>query len=185
MNFLDSILEILKGLLQQGSTNKEEKNPSNTRQFSPKKELSENGYTLIDMLNSVGHEHASFCICDPDQQDYPIIFSSHGFCELTGYAHDEIEGKNCRFLQGNDTCKDEILRIRNAIREHKEINVNLLNYKKDGTPFNNEFFLLPLYNDEAKSKLVYFIGVQCSVNHLGPGQMPKNLGWVYANGIHS
>jgi len=184
MNFLDSILEILKGLLQQGNTNKEEKIPS-TRQFTPDKELSENGYTLIDMLNSIGHEHVSFCICDPDKDDIPIIFSSDGFCELTGYAHNEIEGKNCRFLQGNDTSKDEVTRIGCAIKERKEICVNLLNYKKDGTPFNNEFFLLPLYNDESKSKLVYFIGVQCSVNHLGPGQMPKNLGWVYANGIHS
>ena len=172
MNILDSILDILKGLLQ--SDNPADEIPS--RQFFPAKDLSEDGYTLIDMLNSIGHDHVSFCLCDPDKHDMPIIFSSDGFCELTGYSHNEIEGKNCRFLQGKDTCKDEVNRISLAVKHEKEISVNLLNYKKDGTPFNNEFFLLPLYSDRNKSKLAYFIGVQCPVAALGPGQMPKNVG---------
>ena len=123
------------------------------RQFDPTKELGETDEILISMLNSKGHEHIPFCICDPDKKDCPIVFSSDGFCEFTGYSHDEIEGRNCRFLQGKDTKKDDVDRIRTAIKDQVPTSVNLLNYRKDGTPFVNEFFLAPLR--DSKHKLVY------------------------------
>lgn len=126
------------------------------------------------MLNSAGHEDVSFCICDPDQKDCPIVFASDGFCNFTGYAVDEIEGRNCRFLQGPGTEKADVDKIRSAVKNEKEDSVNLLNYKKDGTSFNNEFFLSPLYGKDGKLK--YYIGVQCSVKKLGPGQAPANPG---------
>jgi PAS domain S-box-containing protein len=131
-------------------------------------------FQIIDMLNSAGHEDVSFCICDPDQDDCPIIFASDGFCNFTGYAVDEIEGRNCRFLQGPGTEKADVDKIRSAIKNEKEDSVNLLNYKKDGTSFNNEFFLSPLYGKDGR--LEYYIGVQCSVKKLGPGQAPANPG---------
>ena len=155
---------------------------STARQFVPEKELCERDMTIIDMLNSAGHEHVSFCVCDPDQHDCPIIFASDGFCEFTGYSGAEIEGRNCRFLQGADTKKEDVDRIRTAIKEEKEGSVNLLNYRKDGTAFVNEFFLSPLHNKEGK--LLYFIGVQCPVAKEGPGQAPANPGWVYTQGLH-
>jgi PAS domain S-box-containing protein len=105
------------------------------------------------MLNSVGHEHIPYCVCDPFLEDNPIVFSSDGFCELTGYAHTEIEGKNCRFLQGPDTQKDDVDRIRHAIHHQTPTTVNLLNYRKDGTTFVNEFFISPLYDPD--HQLVY------------------------------
>lgn len=156
---------------------------SNARQFDPKKKLCERDYTIIDMLNSKGHEAVCYCVCDPDLEDMPIIFSSDGFCDFTGYSHDEIEGKNCRFLQGADTSKDDVDRIRKAIKEETETSVNLLNYRKDGSTFINEFFISPLYDD--RKKLAYFIGVQCPVRKKGPGQMPSNSGWVYSQGNHA
>ena len=54
---------------------------------------------MIFYAYSVGHEDVSFCVTDPDQNDCPIIFASDGFCRFTGYDAQEIEGKNCRFLQ--------------------------------------------------------------------------------------
>lgn len=123
------------------------------RQFKAEKELCESDEILVAMLNSKGHEHIPFCVCDPDKADCPIIFSSDGFCELTGYGHGEIEGKNCRFLQGKDTKKQDVDRIRKAISDQVPTSVNLLNYKKDGSPFANEFFLSPLR--DSNTKLVY------------------------------
>jgi len=105
------------------------------------------------MLNSKGHEHIPFCVCDPDKKDCPIVFSSDGFCEFTGYSHGEIEGRNCRFLQGKDTKKEDVDRIRTAIKDQVPTSVNLLNYRKDGSPFVNEFFLAPLR--DSQKNLVY------------------------------
>ena len=123
------------------------------RQFKAEKELSESDEILIAMLNSKGHEHIPFCVCDPDKPDCPIIFSSDGFCEFTGYSHSEIEGQNCRFLQGKDSKKEDVDRIRKAIKDQEPSSVNLLNYRKDGSPFVNEFFLAPLR--DSNDKLIY------------------------------
>jgi len=155
-----------------------------TRPFVSTKVLLEKDQILVDMLNSAGHETICFCICDPDLDDNPIIFASDGFCDFTGYALDEIEGRNCRFLQGPETSKEDVDRIRKAIKEDTETNVNLLNYRKDGTKFVNQFFLSPLHYAKDEKKAAYYIGVQCCVKKRGPGQMPSNLGWVYTMGNH-
>lgn len=151
--------------------------PPTARQFVPTKDLCEKDFVVIDMLNSAGHEHVSFCITDPAKTDNPIIFCSDGFSNFTGYASTEIEGRNCRFLQGKETSETDVTRIRTCIQQGLAVSVNLLNYRKDGTPFNNEFFLSPLYDND--KQLCYFIGVQCPVKHLGPGQAPSNPGYVH------
>jgi PAS domain S-box-containing protein len=123
---------------------------SKARQFSAIKELCEKDEIIIAMLNSPGHEGVPFCVCDPDQPDLPIIFASDGFCAFTGYQHNEIEGRNCRFLQGTATKPSDVDRIRNAIHDQEAVSVNLLNYRKDGSTFNNEFFLSPLQSSDNK-----------------------------------
>jgi PAS domain-containing protein len=49
--------------------------------------------------------------------DNPIIYASEGFSKFTGYSKEEIEGRNCRFLQGKDSNPDDVSRIREAIQE--------------------------------------------------------------------
>ena len=89
------------------------------------------------MLNSTP-ETVSYCITDPHQPDNPVIFISRGFTTLTGYEFHDIVGKNCRFLQGDETDANDVKRIRDALKCEQECSVNLLNYKKDGTKFVNE-----------------------------------------------
>uniref|UniRef100_A0A7S3QJQ0 PAS domain-containing protein n=1 Tax=Chaetoceros debilis TaxID=122233 RepID=A0A7S3QJQ0_9STRA len=179
LSFLHFLADKFQGLEE------EEKKSSNVRSFSPLKSLIEKDHVLVDMLNSHGHEQVCFCICDPDVMDCPIIFASEGFCNFTGYNYDEIEGRNCRFLQGPKTSKEDVDAIRKAIKEETEVNVNLLNYRKDGATFVNQFFLAPLHYRDDPVKAAYYIGVQCSVPTLGPGQMPANPGWVYTQGNHA
>ena len=171
MTTKEAILSFLGNILADPP---EPQTTSSARQFTTTKDLIEKDQILIDMLNSEGHEDVCYCICDPDLDDTPIIFSSDGFCKLTGYDHAEIEGRNCRFLQGPDTLREDVDRIRGAIKENDEINVNLLNYRKDGSTFVNQFFLSPLRS--GSNKVVYYIGVQCRVEQKGPGQMPANPG---------
>ena len=153
------------------------------RPFYPTKDLVEKDQMLIDMLNSQGHEDVCFCICDPHQNDMPIVFSSEGFCNFTGYAPEEIEGRNCRFLQGEQTSQEDVSRIRKAIASKTEANVNLVNYRKDGSTFVNQFYLAPMYSKNDPSDTIYFIGVQCSVDRQGPGQMPANPGEFFLLGV--
>ena len=100
-------------------------------------------------------------ITDPNQPDCPIIYASPACTVLTGYNSQEVLGRNCRFLQGKDTDPAAVAQLREAIRAGKPCTVELLNYRKDGTPFWNELSIAPV-RDEA-GRLMHFIGVQADV----------------------
>ena len=85
-------------------------------------------------------------------------------------------------MQGEKTSAADVKRISDALKSEKECSVNLLNYKKDGTEFVNEFYLTQLRTQQ--QELAYFIGIQAAVQSEGPGQMPSNPGWVYTLGNH-
>ena len=54
-------------------------------------------------------------VTDPHQPDNPIIFCNAAFEKMTGYRMDEIVGRNCRFLQGEETDTGVIDQVREAM----------------------------------------------------------------------
>ncbi|XP_061351918.1 phototropin-2 isoform X2 [Gastrolobium bilobum] len=112
----------------------------------------------IDLATTLERIEKNFVISDPRLPDNPIIFASDSFLELTEYTREEILGRNCRFLQGPETDQSTVAKIRDAIREQREITVQLINYTKSGKKFWNLFHLQPMRDQ--KGELQYFIGVQ-------------------------
>ncbi|SFP60035.1 PAS domain-containing protein [Salibacterium halotolerans] len=110
---------------------------------------------LMKTLDAAG---SGIIITDPDQQDNPIIYANKGFSHVTGYETEEIIGFNCRFLQGPDTSEAEVDKLRRAIQELSAVSVQIVNYKKDGTPFWNDLHMEPIYIEEEEK--YYFAGVQ-------------------------
>ncbi|MCE4224854.1 PAS domain-containing protein [Methylobacterium sp. C25] len=94
-------------------------------------------------------------ITDPRQADNPIVYVNDAFLSLTGYDRDEIMGQNCRFLQGPETDKGAVRQIREATEAKRDIAIDVLNYRKDGTPFWNALYISPVSN-EAGEVLYYF-----------------------------
>ena len=80
---------------------------------------------------------------------------------MTGYSPEEIIGRNCRFLQGDDRDQAPLDGLRRAIRNGEESNVVLRNYRKDGGLFWNELNVSPVHNGEGR--LTNFVGVQNDV----------------------
>nr|AHZ63921.1 phototropin [Cylindrocystis cushleckae] len=112
----------------------------------------------IDLATTLERIQKNFVITDPRLPDNPIIFASDDFLELTEYSREEVLGRNCRFLQGKDTDRATVARIRDAIDNAQDITVQLLNYTKSGKPFWNLFHLQAVR--DSKGQLQYFIGVQ-------------------------
>jgi PAS domain S-box-containing protein len=106
-------------------------------------------------------------ISDPRLADNPIIACNDPFMELTGYGVDEIIGRNCRFLAGPDTEPWLTARITKAVAERKPTLVEILNYKKDGTPFRNAVLVAPIF--DANGELEYFLGSQVELDMDAPG----------------
>ncbi|MGI2034219.1 PAS domain-containing protein [Rhizobium panacihumi] len=97
-------------------------------------------------------------VTDPSQPDNPIIFCNEAFRKLTGYSDEEIIGRNCRFLQGAETDRETIAKIRDSIAAGQDVAVDILNYRKDGNTFWNAVFISPV-RDEA-NKIIYFFASQ-------------------------
>jgi PAS domain S-box-containing protein len=104
------------------------------------------------------------CLTDPNLPDDPIVFCNEAFEHLTGYDSDEILGRNCRFLQGPETDREQVARIRAAIKTEEVTIVEILNYRKDGTKFWNALHLGPIYNEDGSVK--YFFGSQWDVSDI-------------------
>jgi PAS domain S-box-containing protein len=97
-------------------------------------------------------------ITDTRQRDNPIIYANPGFERITGYSAAEALGRNCRFLQGADTDQLGLTELRNSIRQQRECHVILSNYRKDGTPFWNELYVSPVFNEYGE--LTNYVGIQ-------------------------
>ncbi|MEG4286125.1 EAL domain-containing protein [Microcoleus sp. A006_D1] len=100
-------------------------------------------------------------IADATVADYPIIYVNPSFERITGYGRDELIGKNCQFLQGENPNSAAAKELQTAIAEGKKCQVILRNFRKDGTAFWNELSIAPVYNSQRQ--LTHFIGVQTDV----------------------
>lgn len=100
-------------------------------------------------------------LTDPRQGDNPIVFANKAFLDLTGYEESEILGRNCRFLQGAETDRDAVAELRAAIKAREAIALELINYRRDGSPFWNAVFVAPVLDPEGE--LLYFFASQLDV----------------------
>jgi PAS domain S-box-containing protein len=123
------------------------------------KVLDDPDFSFIKALQTA---QQNFVVTDPSLPDNPIVYSSQGFLNLTGYTLDQILGRNCRFLQGPETDPKHVERIRKAIEQGNDMSVCLLNYRVDGTTFWNQFFIAALR--DANGEVTNFVGVQCKVS---------------------
>nr|AML77188.1 putative LOV domain-containing protein [Diselma archeri] len=114
----------------------------------------------------------SFILADPHLHDMPIVYANNLFLQLTGYSRDEVLGKNCRFLQGQDTNQADIKKIRESIEGEQSCTVCILNYRKDGTPFWNQLHTAPVRN--ASGKVAFYVGVQLDVTDIEEGKKTDN-----------
>ncbi|WP_206667969.1 histidine kinase famiy protein [Teichococcus oryzae] len=128
-------------------------------------------------------------LTDPNRHDNPVVFANRAFEDLTGYRQDEIVGRNCRFLQGGQTDRDQVTAMREAIAAEQPVSVEILNYKRDGTPFWNAVYIAPVYDSDGR--LIYFFASQLDVSRrraseqsLRQAQKMESIGQLTAGLAH-
>ena len=118
------------------------------------------------LLQAIGFTPVASVISNPRRPDNPIEVANPAFCALTGYREDEIVGRNCRFLAGENTEPWLSERIRSAIDQRRPVLVDILNYRSDGTPFRNGVMVTPLFDSEGE--LSWFLGSQVDLGEDAP-----------------
>ncbi len=100
-------------------------------------------------------------LSDPSREDNPLIYVNDAYEYLTGYTSEEAVGRNCRFLQGEDSDPEAIREMREAIDEQRPVTVELKNYRKDGEEFWNEVTIAPVRDDDGE--VTNYVGFQNDV----------------------
>ncbi|XP_070164147.1 voltage-gated delayed rectifier potassium channel KCNH8 isoform X3 [Polyergus mexicanus] len=106
---------------------------------------------------------------------YPIVYCSDGFCELTGFARAQImqKGCACKFLYGPETKEEEKAMIDKSLESKTELKMEVVFYKKNGSPFDCLLDIVPIKNE--KGDVVLFLASHKDITHT------KNL-QLYSNG---
>ena len=112
-------------------------------------------YVLTQILDACVN---GVTLSDPDLPDSPLVYVNRVFEEMSGYTQDEMIGRNCRFLQGEDREQPALQTLREAIRQHQACTVTLRNYRKNGELFLNKLSIRPLVDRE--NRVIYYLGIQ-------------------------
>jgi diguanylate cyclase (GGDEF)-like protein/PAS domain S-box-containing protein len=100
-------------------------------------------------------------VCDMQADDEPIVYVNPTFERITGYAADEVIGRNCRFLQGEETDPLRLTLMREAMQRSTSTTVTLLNHRADGSSFWNEVRLAPVLRSDGPP--AYYVGLIADV----------------------
>ena len=91
-----------------------------------------------------------------------ILHASRSFSTITGYSEAEVLGTNCRILQGPGTAPEAAGTIRDALARGEQFRGDILNYRKDGSPFWNALTITPLLDENGQ--VTHFVSVQRDIN---------------------
>jgi PAS domain S-box-containing protein len=80
----------------------------------------------------------------------PIIFANAAFIELSGYSEDELLGQDPHFMNGDATEPAAIDRYEATIKAGRDETLEILQYRKDATPFRAMLFASPLDDGQGK-----------------------------------
>ena len=120
------------------------------------------------LIDSIALSPIATVISNPRRPDNPLEIANPAFCALTGYSEREILGRNCRFLAGEATEPWITDQIRSAIVARRPVLVDILNYRRDGTPFRNGVLVTPLFDEDGQ--LAWFLGSQVELEPDSPVQ---------------
>lgn len=104
----------------------------------------------LDLLKrSLSSIPRGILITDCQQEDDPIIYANEFFLKMSGYDLEEVIGKNCRFMQGEETDPEALKKLAIAIKNREPVTVKMTNYRKNGDKFLNEFTICPVKDANA------------------------------------
>lgn len=109
----------------------------------------------FDTKSILAEDYTTIVVTDSLQN---IAWVNAGFSEMTGYPKTFAIGKHPRFLQGAQTSQTTKNEIKKTLSIQKPVSKQLLNYKKDGTPYLCDIKIIPLF--DTNGTLTHFMALE-------------------------
>lgn len=93
-----------------------------------------------------------------DKPGPKIVYANRAFYELTGFRPEETIGADPRMLQGPDTDRATLDRVRAALKAHEPIRVEVVNYTKSGQSYWLDMIIVPLR--DSGGKVTHFAAIE-------------------------
>ena len=90
-----------------------------------------------------------------------IVYANPAFERITGYKAEEVVGHSPRMLQGKKTSRETLERVRRALERGETFHGEVVNYRKDGSPFDMFWHLSPLR--ERDGRITHWVAIQRDV----------------------
>lgn len=126
----------------------------NTRNLPSQVEGSLRHLSLLALENSFD----AVVITTGDVENPIFVYVNAAFCTMTGYSREDILGKNPKILQGQKTDFNVISRLKECLSAGKHFNGSTVNYKKDGSTYDVEWNISPIFTDG--DEISYFVSFQ-------------------------
>jgi PAS domain S-box-containing protein len=135
---------------------------------------------LTEILAAVTRDtHDAVIITDLDEK---IVWVNDGFSYFTGYTREEVIGKKPNMFQGPNTNSETREKLRNAIRERKPINVDIINYSKKGNPYWLKLNIKPYRKD---GEIIGFIATETDMTDYYSPHKEETMAELRTNNMHS
>lgn len=99
-----------------------------------------------------------------------IIWVNEYFTKMTGYSLTEVKGKKPSLLQGRNSEKVAIDRIRKKLKDAKPFHDRVTNYRKNGEEYTCALTVHPIFN--TKGDLSNFVAFEVDNNFVDPNDVP-------------
>ncbi|MFT5467034.1 MAG: PAS domain S-box-containing protein [Verrucomicrobiales bacterium] len=112
-----------------------------------------------------------------DDVDWPepkIVFANEAMTRITGYRADELIGQTPRILEGEGTDRKTLDRVNQVLHAGSPATFEIVNYRKDGTRYDSEVFITPLY--DAEDRRTNFVSIYRDITILKQTEQARRDG---------
>ncbi len=118
----------------------------------------DSGFSEQHSFSRFTNARVPILITNPHLADNPIVYVNQEFTRVTGYARSAVIGRNCRFLQGEQTNINDVDSIRLGLENEESITQDILNYRANGEPFMNRLIVSPILDTEGQTQ--FYMSIQ-------------------------
>ena len=96
-----------------------------------------------------------------EDSDHKIVYINEAFTKMTGYAEEDVIGKNPSFFQGPKTNRMELRRLKKSIKKWERCEIEIINYKVNGEEFWNNIAISPVA--DSTGRYTHWIAIERDV----------------------